>query len=123
MHKFTFRSTRLFFSVLITFVLAWSTSVYSNEDLYLKELEAEAEIDNPASGGAVSADPEKAKQVDVRELEKKDFEDKLANELPTTFRTYKMLSAEDKMKVFDIYITNDKDMKKATRLLFELYYK
>jgi len=107
--------------VLTLFIVFFSTSAYSNEDLYLKELEAE--IGGAQTSGVVSADPAKVITLDPKQLEKKDFEEKLANELPTTFRTYKMLSAEDKMKVFEMYASNEKNMKKATRLLFELYYK
>lgn len=123
MDKFSSRPSRSYLSILIIFILGWSVSAYSNEDLYLKELEAEAEMDSPASGSAASDDPAKANSADPRQSEKNDFEARLSTELPATFRTYKMLSADDKMKVFGVYITNDKDMKKATRLLFELYYK
>lgn len=110
-------------SAFTLIMVLFSASAYSEEDPYLKALEAEAEIDTPVSGGGSSADSMKSKSIDPQKAEKKNFENKLLNELPTTYKTYKMLSTEDKLKVFNVYIKNNKDMEKASRHLYELYYK
>jgi hypothetical protein len=63
-----------------------------------------------------------AQQFEAQNKRKKEFEVRLAKELPATFRTYRILSREDKLMVINTYFENKKNMPVATRLLFNLYF-
>ena len=103
--------------------LFFSTISIADEDLYLKELEAESEADVGVQNAKNKSHSGQIKQLSTQDIQRKDFEDRLSRELAATYRTYRQLSLEDKLKVVKLYFDNEKDMKKATRYLFELYYK
>jgi len=103
--------------------LFFSTISSANEDLYLKELEAESTADVGVQAGTNEFTSGQFKQLSTEQIQRKDFEGRLSRELSATFRTYQQLSLEDKLKVVKLYFGNDKNMKLATRYLFELYYK
>lgn len=103
--------------VLVVIVL-WSGQAVCEDDAYMRALEAEV-----SSQVGDNAGLEKKQPLTLQQIQKKEFEEKLSSELPTTYRTYRMLSFDDKNKVVKTYVSNGENMKKATRLLFELYYK
>jgi len=105
--------------VSIVMVLCFSVSV-SMADPYLDALDAEAESSNsmedaPSVDVELKSDEENEKKIV--------FEKTLRNKLPTTFKSYRMLSEEDKQQVVDVYYESDLSMPTATRMLFNLYFK
>ena len=94
----------------------------AEDDPYLKALEAEAG-ENSVDGANESQLSGQPEVVDTQNPQRKEFEKKLLDKRPTTFKTYIQLPDEDKSKVVEEYLSNDKDMEKANRLIFDLYYK
>lgn len=108
--------------VSIIIVLCLNAPV-SMADPYLDALDAEAESSHSVEG--VSLEDKKLNADDAGEKNDKKlvFEKTLRNSLPTTFKSYRMLSEEDKQQVVDVYYENDLSMPTATKLLFNLYFK
>lgn len=91
-----------------------------NEDDYLKALEAEAE----SSSNVQNPDQAQAEEAPAQDNgHRKEFEQRLAQQLPATFKTYRMLTDEQKRTVIDTYFENGRNMPVATRVLFNLYFK
>lgn len=108
-----------FFFIVLVF---WANQVFSSDDKYLQALEAEA------NSGIVQAEEKtaassKAGAVAPQNNIKKEFETRLLNELPATYKTYRLLEKQDKQKVVEVYYSSDKNMLITTRLLFDLYFK
>ena len=113
---------RLFLSILFLFLIVCSGVSLAEDDPYLKALEAEAGANSVggANESELSAQP---KVVEALTPQRKEFEKKLLEDRPTTFKTYIQLPDEAKNKVVEEYLSNNKDMGKANRLIFDLYYK
>ena len=111
--------------VSIAMVICFSVSV-SMADPYLDALDAEAESSNSmkdASSEDVKLNADEKLKSDEKNDKKLVFEKTLRNKLPTTFKSYRMLSEEDKQQVVDVYYESDLSMPTATRMLFNLYFK
>jgi len=110
-------------SVAIVFCLSTSVSM---ADSYLDALDAEAESSHSVKGNS-SENAKLNADEKLKEDEKNDkkivFEKTLRNNLPTTFKSYKMLSEEDKQQVVDVYYESNSSMPTATKMLFNLYFK
>lgn len=92
-------------------------------DSYLDALEAEAESSNNVNS-VNNADSAKIKlELDEKSRKKLEFENSLRNTLPATFKSYRMLSEEDKQQVVDVYYESNMSMPVATKFLFSLYFK
>ena len=111
----------LSFVLLIT--VFGTVDAIADDDPYLKALEAESKVDVGVQTETSKPASIQAKQPTTQDIQRKELESRLSRELPATFRTYQLLSLEDKIKVVKLYFANEKDMEKATRYLFELYYK
>lgn len=71
-------------------------------------------------------EPQPSDQPDVVESEspqRQEFEKRLLDEKPNTFKTYVQLPEEEKVKVIKEYLSSGKDVEQANRLIFDLYYK
>ncbi|RDH84532.1 MAG: hypothetical protein DIZ80_03405 [endosymbiont of Galathealinum brachiosum] len=109
-------------SIIILISIAWVNIAIASDDAYLDALEAEAESSN---------DIQSTKQVNKKfELEKItknkqkiEFESRLSKELPASFKTYRMLSEDNKQVVITTYFDSNQNMPVATRALFNLYFK
>ena len=110
----------LSFCLLFTF---WVNPVFSSNDSYLDALEAEAESSNEVQKTQGATPSESKKEKKLIDSNKIEFEARLSNQLPATFKTYRMLSEENKKIVVNIYFDNNRSMPSATRRLFELYFK
>jgi len=111
--------------VSIAIVLFLSTPV-SMADSYLDALDAEAESSHSVEGVSsegVKLNVDEKLKADEKNDKKLVFEKTLRNSLPTTFKSYRMLSEEDKQQVVDVYYESDLSMPTATKLLFNLYFK
>lgn len=104
-------------------ILFFSPIAVADEDLYLKELEAESEAGVGVQNATNKSHSGQVRQLTAQDMQRKEFEERLSRELSATFRTYQQLDLTDKLKVVELYFDHEKDMKKATRYLFELYYK
>ncbi len=129
MHFSKFRATS--FCLLICTIF-WSVTALSDDDAYLQALEAEAEASDETK--KTQPQPETSKptpQASKQSIEsglltlqhKIEFTTQLSHELPATSRAYYKLNNTQKQNVIDIYFKHDKDMSKATQLLFNLYFK
>ena len=97
----------------------WSGFAVSNDDLYLKELEAEVGINTDS---ATTPSQPKHTPKDDTSGSKITFERKLQQEKPNSFKTYQQLSEDGKIKVIEAYFRSEKDIEAANRLIFDLYY-
>lgn len=107
------------YCLLFTF---WINPVFSGDDPYLDALEAEAASSDQVQKKTDAASPE-TNEEKLTDNNKTEFESRLKNQLPATFKTYKMLSEENKKIVVNSYFDNNRSMPTATRKLFELYFK
>ena len=124
-------------SKLLLIIITLFGTLYLNSaiaaDDYLDALEAEAHADDEkteaSTTSTTSSEPSMAiksavdKEHELVESKRIEFEIRLKNELPTTFRTYGMISEENKHIVIDSYFDNNRSMPTATRILFDLYFK
>lgn len=95
----------------------------SSDDAYLDALEAEAESSSSLKSEPQPEGGDAGQKPSIQESQQQDFERTLKNQLPATFKTYRMLSPEDKLVVVETYFANAESMPKATRVLFQLYFK
>jgi len=107
----------------LTFVcILWSNIAIASDDAYLDAMEAEAESSsNVQQAGQNNKKTEQKKST--KDRQKLEFEARLSNELPATFKTYRMLSKENKQIVISTYFDSNRSMPKSTRILFDLYFK
>ncbi len=116
-------------SVLCLLLFSVSIPAFCVDDLYLKELEAEAESsshvadkkNSSSTKKTISAEQKKA--LLMAENNEREFKAILKNELPATYNAYKKLGDSDKTQVVNLYLDSGKDVTAATRLLFNLYFK
>jgi len=116
--------------IIISLILAWSSTVAAEDNSYLQALEAEAEdssnLNTPVIQKPNGVAPDQP-LPDIDSLQsterQKEFDKNLSKELPATSRAYHKLNIEDKIKVVDAYFSNNRSMTAATHLLFNLYFK
>jgi len=101
----------------------WINPAFSSDDPYLDALEAEVESSNDVQKNQDATPSESNKEKKLIDNNKLEFEARLSNQLPATFKTYRMLSEENKKTIVNIYFDNNRSMPSATRRLFELYFK
>jgi hypothetical protein len=117
--------------ISLTFAL-WAFTVWVSlaavptmavDDDYLKALESEADntgslttkqTSNPGPGKS-------ANSGGVKNSAKKNFEQRLEFELPSTYKFYTKLNAEDQAKVIKRY-NKEKKMSAASKIIFDLYF-
>lgn len=109
-------------AILISVCILWINTAISSDTAYLDALEAEAESSENIESANQNKKEEKL-DTTAKNKQKVEFEARLSNELPATFRTYKMLSDNDKETVIATYFDNNRNMPKSTRALFNLYFK
>ncbi len=109
-------------AILISVCILWMNTAISSDTAYLDALEAEAESSENIESANQNKKEEKL-DTTAKNKQKVEFEARLSNELPATFRTYKMLSDNDKETVIATYFDNNRNMPKSTRALFNLYFK
>ena len=109
-------------SNLILISLSWSYIAIGSDDAYLDAMEAEAQSSDTTlntNQDNIETDLKKTAS-NKKQLE---FESKLSNELPTTYKSYNKLTEENKQTVISTYYETNKSMPTATRVLFSLYFK
>lgn len=109
----------------VAIVLCLNTSM-SMADPYLDALDAEAESSHSVEGASskdVQLNVDEKLKTDESNDKKIVFEKTLRSSLPTTFKSYRMLSEEDKQQVVDVYYESNASMPTATKTLFNLYFK
>jgi len=112
-------------NLFISFILItlWVNPAVCEDDPYLQELNAEAESTVKTQETSQISETSKKQDLSTKELQTRKFETRLSNQLPSTYKTYRMLSAEQKALVVEAYISSDNSMPAATRILFNLYFK
>ena len=105
----------------------WVTPVICSGDLYLQELEAEAEDSVKVKNNTPSVPGVRRQAPAVQKKQTIEFESQLAKQFPTeysaTYDTYKKLNANEKAMVVGAYFASGKNMTKATQLLFNIYFR
>ena len=109
--------------ILFLSLALWATLAVGVDDSYLDALEAEAAASSTVESDTLSVTETQNQQSSQQDNRQSEFEERLARQLPATFKTYRMLSADEKMMVVDTYFENNQNMTVATRLLFNLYFK
>ncbi|MCW9013909.1 MAG: hypothetical protein OQL06_09005 [Gammaproteobacteria bacterium] len=109
--------------ILFLSLVLWTTVAVSTDDSYLDALEAEAAASSVVESNTPSVTETQNQPVNQQDIRKSEFEARLAKQLPATFKTYRMLPADEKMMVVNTYFENNQNMPVATRLLFNLYFK
>lgn len=114
--------------ISLTFAL-WGFTVWASlaavptmavDDDYLKALESEAD-NTGAMSTKQNAKPGNKANSGVKTSAKKNFEQLLEFELPSTFKFYTKLNAEDQAKVLKRY-NKDKKLSAASKIIFDLYF-
>jgi hypothetical protein len=90
------------------------------DDDYLKALESEAD-DTGSLTTQQNNNPNPGKSNGVTNSAKEKFEKLLEFELPSTYKFYSKLNAEDQSKVIKRY-NKEKKMSAASKLIFDLYF-
>ena len=109
--------------ILFLSLALWTTLAVGADDSYLDALEAEAAASSAVESDELSVTETQNQQINQQHSKQSEFEERLARQLPATFKTYRMLSADEKMMVVNTYFENNQNMPVATRLLFNLYFK
>lgn len=115
-------SARFFLSFLLLSAIACTGVSLAEGDPYLQELEAEVGA-NSVDGANESQLSDQKNVVGNQQSKRKEFEKKLLDDRPTTFKAYLKLPEEEKAKVIEAFFSADKNIEKASRLVFDLYYK
>ena len=130
MRNLIYRPVRLSIFLSALCGLLGTGPALGSDDAYLQALEAEAEASSnintaqaPSVSPAAGPSAQPGKPTDGDTVRMQEFEQRLSKQLPATFKTYRMLSSEDKRLVIDTYFENNKNMPVATRMLFNLYFK
>lgn len=112
----------LYKTIIIFTCIIWANVANSNaDDDYLKAMEVEAESSNTTQSTKTTSNVTTAEK-ELKQKQKQEFETRLNNELPTSYKSYRMLSEEKKQAVVSTYFDNKKNMPMATRVLFNLYF-
>ena len=113
------------FPILIIWALFAGCPAAAVDDDYLKALESEADdtgsmAKKPLNSSPTTANPAGANSG-VNNNEKESFEKLLEFELPSTYKFYTKLNAQDQAKVITHY-NQEKKMSAASKIIFDLYF-
>jgi hypothetical protein len=91
------------------------------DDDYLKALESEADDTGTLTTKQNTNPGKSANPGGVKNSTKKNFEQLLEFELPSTYKFYTKLNAEDQAKVIKRY-NKEKKLSAASKIIFDLYF-
>ena len=117
-------SKRILYAVPILAITLWvlftGLPAIAADDDYLKALESEAD-DTGSLNTKPTNNPTPAKSGGVKNNDRENFEKLLEFELPSTYKFYTKLNAENQAKVIKRY-NREKKMSAASKMIFDLYF-